>query len=151
MTTGLLKPASGTTHVPATPIHHDTDADAAGNIIIADAAVAKMASQAVLEVSDAGGAAPRVLGRTVPGAGHLGIRETSLTARPKASADVDGALVYLDLRISVRWPAPVPHVTARVREHLRARVRALTGLTVAEVRITVDALVTDTAPAARVR
>jgi len=45
----------------------------------------------------------------------------------------------------------VPHVTAQVRDHIRARVHALTGLTVAEVRITVDAVVTHVAPAARVR
>jgi uncharacterized alkaline shock family protein YloU len=150
MTTGLLEPASGNTRMPASRPHIDTG-NTAGKIAISDVAVGKLASRAVLEVSDAGGATPRVLGRAMPGAGHLGIRETSLTALPKASADVDGALVYLDVRISVRWPASVPHVTARVREHLRTRVQALTGLTVAEVGITVDALVVDAAPTARVR
>jgi uncharacterized alkaline shock family protein YloU len=123
----------------------------AGKIVIGDVVVAKLASRAVLEVPDAGGATPRILGRAVPGAGHLGIRETSLTTLPKTSADVDGALAYLDVSISVQWPASVPRVTAQVRDHLRARVHALTGLAVAEVRITVDALVTDAAPAARVR
>jgi len=129
-----------------------TDTDTVpGRIVIGDGVVAKLASRAVLEVPDAGGAAPRLLGRTVPGAGHLGIRGTSLTALPKASADVDGDLAYIDVSISVRWPASVPHVTAQVRDHIRARVHALTGLTVAEVRITVDAVVTHVAPAARVR
>jgi uncharacterized alkaline shock family protein YloU len=150
VTTGLLQPAHGDTRGSVLKTHIDAT-DAAGKIVIGDAAVAKMASRAVLEVSDAGGAAPRILGRTMPGAGHLGIRDTSLSTLPKASADVDGALVYLDVWISVRWPASVPHVTARVRDHLRTRVHELTGLTVVEVRITVDALVTDAAPTARVR
>jgi Asp23 family, cell envelope-related function len=113
--------------------------------------VAKLASRAVFEVPDAGAATPRVFGRTVPGAGHLGIRETSLTTAPKASADVDGAVARVEVTISVRWPMSIRQVTDQVRDHLRERLHTLTGLTVAEVRVTVTNLVTDVAPTGRVR
>lgn len=122
-----------------------------GTISISGSVIAKLASQAVLEVPDAGGAAPRMLGRTVPGAGQLGIRETSLTTAPKASADVSGATAWVEVTISVRWPASIRRVTERLRDHLRGRLHALTGLTVAEVRITVTDLVVDTQPTGRVR
>lgn len=113
-----------------------------GVISINDRVVEKMAAQAAAEIPDAGAAAPRVPGRSVTGAAALGARATSLTAPPKASAEVDGSIVILDLSISVRWPASVPEVTSAVREHLRSRVKELTGLTVAEVSISVTDLAT---------
>jgi uncharacterized alkaline shock family protein YloU len=147
VTTGLANDVAAATP-PATA--GDTD-EPSGTITISDAVVAKLASRAVLEVPDAGGATPRVFGRAVPGAGHLGIRETSLTTAPKASADVDGSVARIEVAISVRWPASIRQVTEQVRGHLRERLHALTGLTVAEVRITVTDLVTDVAPTGRVR
>ncbi len=111
-------------------------------ISIDDRVVEKMAARAAAEIPDAGAAAPRVLGRSVTGAAALGARTTSLTALPKASADVDGLIVILDLSISVRWPASVPEVASAVREHVRSRVKELTGLTVAEVSISVTDLAT---------
>jgi uncharacterized alkaline shock family protein YloU len=122
-----------------------------GMISISDRVVEKMAAGAAVEVPDAGAAAPRVLGRSVTGAAVLGARGTSLTALPKASADVDGSVVILDLSISVRWPASVPEVTSAVREHVRGRVSELTGLTVAEVSISVTDLVTRLPGPPRVR
>lgn len=113
-----------------------------GMISINDRVVEKVASRAAAEIPDAGAAAPRVLGRSVTGAAALGARTTSLTALPKASADVDDSIVILDLSISVRWPASVPEVTSAVREHVRSRVNELTGLTVAEVSISVTDLAT---------
>jgi uncharacterized alkaline shock family protein YloU len=113
-----------------------------GMISINDRVVEKMAARAAAEIPDAGAAAPRVLGRSVTGAAALGARTTSLTALPKASADVDGSIVILDLSISVRWPASVPEVASAVREHVRSRVKELTGLTVAEVSISVTDLAT---------
>ena len=113
-----------------------------GMISIDDRVVEKMAARAAAEIPDAGAAAPRVLGRSVTGAAALGARTTSLTALPKASADVDGLIVILDLSISVRWPASVPEVASAVREHVRSRVKELTGLTVAEVSISVTDLAT---------
>jgi uncharacterized alkaline shock family protein YloU len=122
-----------------------------GMISINDRVVEKMAAQAVVEIPDAGGAAPRVLGRSLTGAGAFGARRTSLTALPKVSAGVDGSVVVLDLSISVRWPASVPDVSGAVREHVRSRVTELTGLTVTEVAIAVTDLVTRLPPPPRVR
>ena len=113
-----------------------------GMISINDRVVEKMAARAAIEIPDAGAAASRFLGRSMAGASALGARRTSLTALPKASADVDGSLVNLDLSISVRWPASVPEVSSAVRENVHRRVSELTGLTVSEVSISVTALVT---------
>jgi uncharacterized alkaline shock family protein YloU len=121
-----------------------------GRITISDRVAAKMAARAATEIPDAGAAAPRVLGRSVTGAAVVGARTTSLTGLPKASADVDGSVVTLDLSISVRWPASVPEVTSAVREHVCSRVSGLTGLTVAEVSISVTDLVTRLPGPARV-
>jgi uncharacterized alkaline shock family protein YloU len=121
-----------------------------GMISINDRVVEKMAARAAAEIPDAGAAAPRILGRSVTGAAALGARATSLTGLPKASADVDGSIVILDLSISVRWPASVPEVTSAVREHTRSRVSELTGLTVAEVSISVTDLITQLPPPPRV-
>jgi uncharacterized alkaline shock family protein YloU len=122
-----------------------------GMISIDDRVVEKMAACAAVEIPDAGGAAPRVLGRSLPGAGAFGTRQTSLTALPKVAADVDGSIVILDLSISVRWPASVPEVSSAVREHVRSRVSELTGLTVTEVVISVTDLVTQLPAPPRVR
>jgi uncharacterized alkaline shock family protein YloU len=121
-----------------------------GMIGINDRVVEKLAAGAAAEIPDAGAAAPRVLGRSMTGAAALGARETSLTTLPKASADVDGSIVILDLSISVRWPASVPEVTSAVREHVRSRVSELTSLTVAEVSISVTDLVTQLPASSRV-
>jgi uncharacterized alkaline shock family protein YloU len=122
-----------------------------GTITIADSVVSKIAARAAAENPDAGAAAARVLGRAVPAAGHLGLRGTDLAGLPKASVDVDGSKAFLNLEISVRWPASVPAVTDQVRSHLRSRVTELTGLTVEEVHIVVADLVTDITPPPRVR
>jgi len=113
-----------------------------GMISINDRVVEKTAARAAIEIPDAGAAASRFLGRSMAGASALGARQTSLTALPKASADVDGSLVNLELSISVRWPASVPEVSSAVRENVQRRVGELTGLTVSEVSISVTALVT---------
>lgn len=120
-----------------------------GTVSIDDRVVQKLAARAAVEIPDAGAAAPRLLGRSLGGV--AGVRESSLTGLPKASADVDGSRVVLDLQISVRWPASVPTTTRRVREHVRDRVGELTGLTVTEVTIEVTDLVTHVNPPPRVR
>ena len=122
-----------------------------GTISIADGVVSKIAARAAAENPDAGAAAARMLGRAVPGAGHLGVRGTDLEALPKTSVEVDGSKAFVTLEISVRWPASVPEITGQVRRHVRDRVRELTGLDVDEVHITVAALATDITPPPRVR
>jgi uncharacterized alkaline shock family protein YloU len=121
-----------------------------GTITISTQVVAKLAAQAAAEIPDAGAAAPRVLGRSVSGPRGIGARQTSLTGRPKTSADVDGSRAALDLVISVRWPASVPAVSTAVREHVRDRVTSLTGLTVTEISISVTGLATGLADPPRV-
>lgn len=137
MTTAEAAPAAGRTEL--------------GMITIADGVVTKLAARAAAENPDVGPAAPRVLGRTVPGAGHLGLRATELTGLPKTAVDVDGSKAYVNLEISVRWPAPVPPVADQLRSHLRSRIAELTGLSVEEVHIVVADLVTDITPPPRVR
>lgn len=53
---------------------------------------------------------------------------------------MDGAIVTLDVRLSVTYPAPVGRTTREVREHVIERLDALTGLSVRQVDITVAAL-----------
>jgi uncharacterized alkaline shock family protein YloU len=122
-----------------------------GTISIADGVVSKIAARAAAENADAGAAAARMLGRAVPGAGHLGLRGTDLEALPKTSVDVDGSKAFVTVEISVRWPASVPEVTEQVRSHVRDRVSELTGLDVDEVHIVVADLATDIAAPPRVR
>ena len=93
-----------------------------GRIDVGSNVVEKIAAQAAVEIPDAGGAAARLLGRQLPGAGHLGIRRSGLNTLPKVHADVDGQLGFLDVELSVRWPAPVGQVTEAVRQHLCRRV-----------------------------
>ena len=122
-----------------------------GRITIADAVVTKIAARAAAENPDAGAATARVLGRAVPGAGHLGVRGTDLGALPKTTVHVDGSKAYVNLEIAVRWTASVPEVTAAVRAHVRERVRELAGLDVDEVHIIVAGLATSISPPPRVR
>ena len=122
-----------------------------GTISIADGVVSKIAARAAAENPDAGAAAARMLGRGVPGAGHMGVRGTDLEALPKTSVEVDGSKAFVNLEISVRWPASVAEITAQVRRHVRDRVRELTGLDVDEVHIIVADLATDITPPPRVR
>ncbi|MEU2613891.1 Asp23/Gls24 family envelope stress response protein [Micromonospora sp. NPDC007271] len=121
-----------------------------GRLHIHDRVVEKIAARAAREIAEAGSATPRVLGRSLPGAGRFGIRRADLEAAGKASAYIEGSATRIELSISVRWPASIPEVTAQVRERVRARVSDLTGLRVQEVGITVTDLVTDPAAGRRV-
>jgi uncharacterized alkaline shock family protein YloU len=121
-----------------------------GRITVADHVVTKIAAQAAAEHPDAGAAAARVLGRAVPGAGHLGVRGTDLGALPKTTVQVDGSKAYVSLEIAVRWTASVTEVTAQVRRHVRERVLELAGLEVGEVDIVVAGLAAHFTPPPRV-
>lgn len=124
-----------------------------GVISVADAVVAKLSSRAAVEVDDVGAAATRVLGKELPAGGlsRLGMKRSALGTLPSCSAQVDGHLAFVNLTISVRYPASVRQVAASVREHVAARVGEMTGLQVVEVDITVPALVTDVPAPPRVR
>ena len=122
-----------------------------GRITVADSVVTKIAAQAAAENPDAGAATARVLGRAVPGAGRLGVRDTDLDALPKTTVQVDGSKAYVSLEIAIRWSASVPEVTGQVRRHVQERVRDLAGMEVDEVDIVVADLATDITPPSRVR
>ena len=118
-----------------------------GTLSISDAAVTKLAAYAAAEHPDAGAAGVRVLGRVLPGAGHLGVRGTDLDALPKTRVEVDRSKAFIRLELAVRWPCSVPDVTAAVRQQVRSRLDELVGLSVDEVQVNVIELVTDlTAP-----
>ncbi|HZC52871.1 MAG TPA: Asp23/Gls24 family envelope stress response protein [Mycobacterium sp.] len=122
-----------------------------GTISVGESVVRKLAGQAALEIPDAGGAAPRVLGKSLASTGIPGVRDTSLTTLPKTSVLVDGAVALVQLELSVRWPASIPKVTEQVRRHVRQRLNDLTGLHIAEVTIKVTDLVTSLPKPPRVR
>jgi uncharacterized alkaline shock family protein YloU len=111
-----------------------------GRIEVSSRVVEKIAAQAAAEIPDAGGPAARMLGRQLPGSDPGG----ALDRLPKISADVDGQRVFLDVGLSVRWPAPVRQVTAAVRERLNSRVAELVGLQVQEINVRIVDLVTAT-------
>ena len=122
-----------------------------GMISIADGVVVKIAAMAAAENPDAGAAVARMLGRAVPGAGHLGVRGTDLDALPKTTVEVDGAKAFVNLEIAVRWPSSVNEVSQQVRRHVQDRVAELTGLQAEEVHIIVSDLATDITAPPRVR
>ena len=66
-----------------------------------------------------------------------------------AEAEVGRESVALDLTVSVTYPRPVGRVAAALRDHVIARIEALTGLAVRQVNISVAELVPE-APAPRV-
>ncbi|GAA4512234.1 hypothetical protein GCM10023191_077640 [Actinoallomurus oryzae] len=103
-----------------------------GRTEIADRVLAKIATRALSEVEDAGGAARRVLG--------VRLGRDSMERTPWVTAKVDGGLATLRMRISVAYPAPVREVTRHLRELVRTRVGELTGLDVREVDIDVSRL-----------
>ena len=122
-----------------------------GTIRISTKVVQKLAARAAVEIADAGAATPRLMGRSVTGAHMVGGPQTSLTSLPRAAAEVDGSTALLALWVSVRWPASIPGVSRAVREHVRDRVRTLTGLEVTEVSISVTDLATGLDRLPRVR
>ncbi|GAA2434623.1 hypothetical protein GCM10010191_56410 [Actinomadura vinacea] len=59
---------------------------------------------------------------------------------PRVDVKVNGETVTARVRMSLLYPEPVREVTNRVRDHVRERVRALTGLTVRQMDIDVAGL-----------
>jgi len=60
---------------------------------------------------------------------------------PDADATVAGGRVRIQLDIAVAWPYPLAQVCGEVRDHVRARVSALSGLTVDAVDVTASKVV----------
>ncbi|CAN5791571.1 hypothetical protein BH24ACT2_BH24ACT2_04750 [soil metagenome] len=105
-----------------------------GDTVIAARAVASIARRAAGEVEGVELVSRSGLGRflagLLPGGGH----------GAGASAEVGRASTSLTLHLSLRWPSPVGQVAESARRHVQSRVSELTGYSVTEVDIVVDAL-----------
>jgi uncharacterized alkaline shock family protein YloU len=103
-----------------------------GRTTIADRVVVKVATRAVAEVAQTGGAARQLTGIT------LG-RQTG-RGPARVSARVDGNLAMIELRLTLAYPAPVRSLSREVRRHVMDRVASLTGIEVRHVDIEVARL-----------
>jgi uncharacterized alkaline shock family protein YloU len=103
-----------------------------GRTTIADRVVARIASRAVAEVGQTGGAVRQLIGLT------LGRQTGEGPAR--VSARVNGNLAMIEMRLSLAYPAPARSLTREVRRHVIERVTALTGIEVRHVDIEVARL-----------
>ncbi len=113
--------------------------EARGGLQIDDRVVEKIAARAVSEVEYATGVSRQLLG--------LGRGRSRTTAR--VSASVDGDIATLRVTMMVLWPASVPEVTQRVREHVASRLAELASLRTAEVNVEVVELPTSYGPRPR--
>lgn len=107
-----------------------------GALEIADRVVQKVASIAAGEVRGAvstGSGFDQLLGRRYP----------------NAAATVAGGRVRIRVDIAVAWPYPLARVCAQVRDHVRARVTDLVGLTVDAVDVTASKVVHASPPEPR--
>ena len=103
-----------------------------GRTTIADRVVARIATRAVAEVGQTGGAGRPLIGLM------LGRRAGEGPAR--ASARVSGNLALIEMRLSLAYPVPVRSVTREVRRHVMERVTTMTGIEVRHVDIEVARL-----------
>lgn len=103
-----------------------------GRTTIADRVVVQVATRAVAEVAQTGGAARQLIGFT------LGRQTGQGPAR--VSARVDGNLAMIEMRLTLAYPAPVRSLTREVRRHVMERVASLTGIEVRHVDIEVARL-----------
>ena len=103
-----------------------------GRTTVADRVVVKVATRAVAEVAQTGGAARQLTGIT------LG-RQTGQGAA-RVSARVDGNLAMIELRLTLAYPVPARGLTREVRRHVMERVASLTGIEVRHVDIEVARL-----------
>ncbi len=106
-----------------------------GETIIAPAVVEKIASRAASEVDGVGGVVQTGLSRLLPWT-------VGGDSPARASAEVGGETVTVDLTVNVLYPEPVALVTNEVRAHVTRRLAELCGLRATEVNIAVPALVT---------
>ncbi len=105
-----------------------------GETTITPAVVEKIASRAASEVDGVGGVVSTGLSRLLPWAvGHA--------SPARASAEVGGDTVSVDLTVNVVYPQPVAAVTNAVRGQVTRRLAELCGLRATEVNIVVPALV----------
>jgi uncharacterized alkaline shock family protein YloU len=103
-----------------------------GRTTVADRVVARIATRAVAEVGQTGGAARQLIG--------LALGRQAGEGPARVSARVDGNLAMIEMRLSLAYPAPVRSLTREVRGHVIERVTTLTGIEVRHVDIEVARL-----------
>lgn len=113
-----------------------------GRTELRERAVQRLVVAAAGSVPEVGGPTTRVLGQTVGSADP--------ESRPSAEVTVAGDLVTADVRVSVRWPAPVVEVADSVRSRVEESLGRLADLRVGHVDVHVTALPTGTRPRPRV-
>lgn len=106
-----------------------------GRTVIDQRVVQKIASQAAVEVSAAGGQTGGVLG--------IGAK-VDLDARPSASVQLAGRTATVAVKVGVAYPTPLRAVSQNIRRHLISRVGQLTGVEVQRVDVEIGWLVNDT-------
>ncbi len=106
-----------------------------GETIIAPAVVEKIATKAASEVDGVGGVLQTGLSRLLPWT-------VGGDSPARASAEVGGDTVTVDLTVNVVYPEPVATVTNAIRSQVTRRLSELCGLRATEVNIAVPALVT---------
>lgn len=139
----LAAPPAHETSTTADGARDGTDAADRGQTRIDPAVVEKVAVQAVREIDNATGSPRRVLGV------NLGSPDDDTGA--KVTAHVDDDIAVVDVTMTVIYPASVRQVTRQTRQHLRERVKELTGIDVQEVDITVAGMRIARAEPPRVR
>ena len=113
-----------------------------GETIIAPAVVEKIATKAASEGDGVGGVLQTGLSRLLPWT-------VGGDSPARASAEVGGDTVTVDLTVNVVYPEPVATVTNAIRSQVTRRLSELCGLRATEVNIAVPALVTPPSGARR--
>jgi uncharacterized alkaline shock family protein YloU len=118
-----------TANLPAAPL-----VASRGETIIGPAVVEKIAARAASEVDGVGGVVLTGLSRLLPWT-------VGGDTPARASAEVGGETVMVELTVNVLYPEPVAAVTNAVRDRVVRRLSELCGLRATEVNIAVPALV----------
>lgn len=130
------------TALTGSPPAGGTPPEQRGRTELRERAVERLVVAAAGSVPEVGGPATRVLGQTVGSADP--------ESRPSADVTVAGDLVTADVRVSVRWPAPVAEVADAVRSRVEESLGRLADLRVGHVDVHVTALPAGTRPRPRV-
>lgn len=117
--------------------HQDTppaqiDPAQRGRTVIADRVVEKIADTAVREV-----------GPVARWEGGSGVSRYVTRSLPRVQATVAGQRARVSAQVAIVWPTPLEHAAAQIRDHVRARVHALTGLTVDAVDVRIMHIVVE--------
>lgn len=104
-----------------------------GHTVLEKKVIEKIAGQVASDESAAGGSS----------GGFLGIgTHADLSARPRASVELNGNIATLSVEVGMPYPIPLRHATEELRQRIRARVTELTGVEVRHVDIKISWLTT---------